>query len=68
VISVAVIGFVMAVLSAWLMADHVRMVDIGALFASAAAGYGLTSAIVQYRQSMPTTQRRPSTGGSRSVR
>ena len=65
-ISIAAIGFVTALLSAWQMADHVRMVDILALFASgAAAGCGLTSAIVQYRQVMKATLRGPSTGGTR---
>jgi hypothetical protein len=65
-ISVAAIGFVTALLSAWQMADHVRMVDILALFASgAAAGCGLTSAIVQYRQVRKATLQAPSTGGTR---
>jgi hypothetical protein len=66
-IAVAVIGFVTALLSAWQMADHVRMVDMLALFASgAAAGCGLTSGIVQFRQAMkvplpapPTSETRP---------
>jgi hypothetical protein len=65
-ISVVVIGFVAALLSAWQMADHVRMVDILALFASGAAtGCGLTSANVQSRQVTKATLRGPSTGGTR---
>jgi hypothetical protein len=63
---VAVTGFVAALLSAWQMTDHVRMVDIVALFASgAAAGCGLTSAVVQHRQVMKAPLPGPSTCGTR---
>jgi hypothetical protein len=63
---VAVIGFVAASLSAWQMADHVRIVDIVALFASgAAAGCGVTKAVVHYRQAMKAPLPAPSAGKTR---
>jgi hypothetical protein len=65
---VAVIGFVAALLSAWQMADHVRTVDIVALFASGvAAGCGVTSAVVRYRQAVKAPLPAPSARTTRPL-